>query len=67
MKTGSGTRNQQGSQTVKEELNCGFLFNREVEEDHQLNEMMKNLGEHPSERIPPTSSQTLYQQAPFLC
>lgn len=52
---------------VKEELNRECVFNREVEEDQQLNEMMKNLGEQPSERILATSSQTLFQQAPFLC
>lgn len=51
----------------KEELKCERVFNREVEEDQQLNEMMKNLGEQPSECILPTSSQTLFQQAPFLC
>lgn len=32
-----------------------FFFIREVEEDQQLNEMMKNLGKHPSGSIIPTS------------
>lgn len=44
-----------------------LFFIREVEEDQQLNEMMKNLGKHPSESIIPSNIvATSFQHAPFI-